>query len=156
MIVVSMAIAGCTADGTSTEQPASRTPAATPPAGATDQVQTSGADASCPDVTGQLEAAAGPLKAGPFIESALHIPAAYHQAKIWISSSRPGTDNVLVTVTPPDGATTTSTRPGGEASADNAAQFWPGVIEIPESGNYRIDIDAGSDQMCVTAQFVRY
>lgn len=138
---------GCTSAGSAAPQTSSSptSVAATPTA--------QEASATCPAVSGQMEASAGPLRAGPFFESALRIPAAWHQAKLWVSSSRPGNDDAVVTVTDPDGHTTTTTRPGGEASVDNAEQFWPGGVEASTSGDYRVDIHVGSDRLCVTVPY---
>lgn len=106
--------------------------------------------ATCPEVTGQSEAADGRLTAGPFWGQETGTT---KQAKVWVSSTRPGQDDAHIDVTTPGGATKTITRAGGEASIPTAAQFWPGLIEVPEPGLYQITIRAGPDSMCVRVRY---
>lgn len=107
---------------------------------------------ACPDVTGQSEVASGHLKAGPFSLEATQAPRS-KLAKMWVSSTRPGRDEAQITVTRSDGSSMKTTRPAGEASIPTVAQFWPGVVGIPEAGLYRITVHAGTDSMCVHVRF---
>ena len=61
----------------------------------------------------------------------------------------------MITVTPPSAGQRPATcrRLVGQASSPNAAQFWPGLIDITTSGSWRVNIAAGSDRLCVTVAF---
>lgn len=107
----------------------------------------------CPDVTGEPTVRRGTLRAGPFDTEALYPAASQRQAKMWVSSSRPGRDDAVVVVTDPNGRTTESVRKGGAAFVADAAQFWPGTFDVPVSGRYRIVIRVGAEELCVMARY---
>ena len=110
-------------------------------------------DASCPDVSGSALARGGLLSLGPFSTELTQVPAATHQAKLWIASDRSGRDDAVVSVTSPDGKAFEYRRPAATASIETAAQFWPGTIAIPVEGLYRIEVRAGADEVCIRARY---
>ena len=119
----------------------------------------------CPNVSGQLVARNGELSAGPFSAEAIGprptndiSSGDWTKRKVWVADQRPGHDDAVIAVTPPSATNrrpTTYRRPASTASASGADQFWPGLIDIPTSGTWRLDITAGSDHMCVTVAFNR-
>ena len=111
------------------------------------------ADASCPDVSGSALVRRGMLSLGPFSTELTQVPADTRRAKLWIASHRAGRNDAVVSVTGPDGKALAHRRQAGTASIDTAAQFWPGTIDVPVGGLYRIEVRAGADGLCVTARY---
>lgn len=72
---------------------------------------------------------------------------------MWIASQRDGHDNAEVTIVRPDGTTERKARASGTATVSDARQFYPGTIQIPATGPYRIEVQVGPDYICVLADF---
>ena len=94
----------------------------------------------------------GPLRAGPF--DATRLPTTKPKVmKIWLGSVRDGKEDAILTVKNPSGHNDTVTRPGGAASAEGFAQFWPGTIPVSDPGPYEIEIVTGRDHMCLIVDY---
>ncbi len=110
----------------------------------------------CREVSGSGSAQAGLLSMGPFdADSTGPIPLGQLDRKVWVTSQRQGHDDAVLLVTDPRDRKLTQRRPAGQASASNAAQFYPGVIRAPMTGRYRIDVRVGPDTMCVLVDYHR-
>jgi hypothetical protein len=103
---------------------------------------------TCPDASGITIASDGVLSLGPFSS-----PQPGAEQKLWVASQREGADDAILRVTDPTGHTTRLVRPSGQASVDNAAQFYPGTIPVTTSGQYKLRVTVGHDEICVTAAF---
>lgn len=103
---------------------------------------------TCPDASGITIASDGVLSLGPFSS-----PQPATEQKLWVASQREGADDAILRVTDPAGHTTRLVRPSGRASVDNAAQFYPGTIPVSTSGQYKLRVTVGHDEICVTAAF---
>lgn len=118
--------------------------------------KTAGASAEptpCPNVSGKASATDGVLSVGSFQNYLLgpQRPGSPIR-KLWVASQRGGRGEAVIVVTAPTGDRASQTRKR-HAFVRGLEQFYPGVIQAPVAGTYRIDVTVGRDTMCVKVDY---
>jgi hypothetical protein len=111
----------------------------------------------CPEVTGQVRARQGVISAGPFSQMNLSQrdpSSGSTEHKIWVASQRLGRDEAVLLLDPPGSSQPqTYRREPGQATVPDAAQFFPGLVNIFVPGQWRFRITVGHDVTCFTVNF---
>jgi hypothetical protein len=109
---------------------------------------------SCPDVTAATSATNGVIYMGPFgADAVAPLPSGQSERKLYVGSMRPGRDAAVLAITDPAGRQSRQRRPRPEPQPGSDVQFFPGAVNTPVPGAYRLELTIGAEAMCVTVVY---